>query len=307
MEYVELTLDSQLAQNSGNVDYVKTDWPVFNLGQRLTNIQAIKLVEVCIPKTWYNWYNTDGDLDPYIVFQSFVTDVFYFMYIPTGSYTIASFITAVNAELSSTAFQQFLVDEIGVTGPIDATLEYNTNSGKFKFVFSGGGNAAPGDLTNIYISFFGADQPINYFMGYPSADGTYLDGTAEEAYQEMPEIARVDWPNYLQVASSTFGDITKAYNPLSLEPTVDYFGNIGAIGTTGQSNPQFGTVPNDKAFGQIIVWQDPDPGRFFMLNNLFQLASLDIYLTNGPFTKPLRLNGQTFMVKIGLLVDKPNK
>jgi len=305
MEYVELTLDSQLAENSADSNYDKLDWPVFNLGQRIQGIQAVKLVEVAIPKTWNNWFRADSDF-AYIAIASLVTSAFYFIDIPAGTYTAETFIAVVNAELASASFQAWLVTNILVTGPIDATMQYSATSGKFSFVFEGNGNAAPGDLTDIFFALFGANQPSNFFLGYPDAVGTFLTGTAESASYEMPERARINWPNYLQVASRTIGDLTKAYNPLSLQPTIDYFGNLGAIGTTGQSNPQFGTVPNNVEFGETITWQDPDPSRFLSLNGLFQLSTIDIYLTNGPFSAPLRLNGLNYMVKIGLLVDKPN-
>lgn len=303
MDYVELDLSSELAAYAADASYTARDWPMFNLGQRIQGIQAIKVVEVSIPKTWNNWVDTfDTDTT---AFYSTSTLNYFFLEIPAGSYTVETFIETVEALMAAPAFQADLVAETGVNGPITCELNYDYPTQTFSFHFYGDpGDIGTGDLTVLQWFMYYSNQPNNYFIGFNGQGLTPMIGTPDDVTLTMPLRARVNWPNYIQVGSNTVGDICKAYKPLSLEPTTDQFGITGAIGNSGQSSPQFAAIPNDKQFGETIIWQDPNPTRYFSLNSLFQLSTIDIFLTNGPFNTPLRLNGNSFFVKIGLLVDK---
>jgi hypothetical protein len=65
-------------------------------------------------------------------------------------------------------------------------------------------------------------------------------------------------------------------------------------------------IPVDVQPGGIIYWKDPDPQKWFDLENLPNLMQIDFFLTLGNTTSeiPLSLNGQAFSLKMGVLENR---
>jgi hypothetical protein len=73
---------------------------------------------------------------------------------------------------------------------------------------------------------------------------------------------------------------------------------------SGQKGPQVARIPITCNPGEITYYSDPIPEKWFNLEALRQIQNLDFYLTSGNQGKKLRLNGQNFSLKIGLLLLK---
>jgi hypothetical protein len=91
------------------------------------------------------------------------------------------------------------------------------------------------------------------------------------------------------------GNLTDLYVPLGADTQ-----------TRGNSGPQMAKIPINVQPGGTIFWQDPTPQMFFDLENLNSLTEIDFFLTlgNNTATGPLLLNGQSFSLKIGILVNE---
>ena len=59
--------------------------------------------------------------------------------------------------------------------------------------------------------------------------------------------------------------------------------------------------------GETIYWQDPDPQKWFNIENLPSLQILDFYLTLGTETNLLDLQGLPFSLKLGVLLTSSNQ
>lgn len=107
------------------------------------------------------------------------------------------------------------------------------------------------------------------------------------------KVAEISGPMYLYLCSETLGTLCQVYLPATSSLSQ------GGLG------PEMAKIPvNVGPFG-IINWQDPDPQKFFDVESLFQLQALDFYITLGTsFRKPLKLNGLSFSIKLGIVVNK---
>ena len=74
----------------------------------------------------------------------------------------------------------------------------------------------------------------------------------------------------------------------------------------GYAGPQMAKIPVNVGSGSVIFWQDPDPQKWFDVENLPILNQLDFYLTLGNTTTqiPLQLNGLSFSLKLGVLQNQ---
>ena len=110
-----------------------------------------------------------------------------------------------------------------------------------------------------------------------------------------PNAALVTGPNYLYVNSSKLGQLCNLYLPKGAF-------NLGG----GNTGPQMAKIPVNVLPGGVIYWQDPDPQKWFDVENLQQLDQIDFYLTLGNTTTqiPLQLNGLSFSLKLGVLLNK---
>jgi hypothetical protein len=304
MEYIEVELDSAVATRTGDPNYSTLDNPVFDLGQKIYNVQAVKVLEVAIPKSYNTW--TDyPDIAQYITFQDTNNDL-YLLDIPPGVYTPQTFVTTFNQAVLDdfAAITTFYTSKPNaLTTLTSVTLSYSETQQTFSIRVIGTG-APPASVLDVVVFLINENQQNNFFLGQNSLSGepftgALLDGTATFANRH-----RINWPTYIQVNSRYLGEITKGYNAIAPPASFDSLGNPTIIGGNGQNTPMLATVPTDKSPGEIITWQDPDPLHYLKADNLFQLTELDLYLTLGPYNRVLELNGNSFYVKLGLLVNR---
>jgi hypothetical protein len=62
-------------------------------------------------------------------------------------------------------------------------------------------------------------------------------------------------------------------------------------------------IPVNANTNGVIIWQDPDPQKWFKYDQLQTMNGFDFYLSLGNTTSqlPLQLNGLSFSLKLGVL------
>lgn len=192
--------------------------------------------------------------------------------IPEGNYESSTLIDATQAAM-------FSVDPLGAY-----VIKYDQTIGKFTFyspiLFS---------LTFGTANDSGDDNPAFIYGFHP---GTTPTGLVLQA----PRVAAITGPMYLYVCSEALGTLCQLYLPQTSDLSQ------GGLG------PELSKIPVNVNPWCIIHWQDPDPEKYFDVASLFSLQSLDLYLTLGKNPrKPLRLNGLSFSVKLGILVNQDSR
>jgi hypothetical protein len=119
-----------------------------------------------------------------------------------------------------------------------------------------------------------------------------------QASLTAPNVMNLSGPNYLYLCSSQLGPLVDVFLPNERL-------NGNELGSKG---PELAKVPVEVNSGNIIFWSDPDPSKWFDLDNLQSLPSLDFYCSIGinNENKPIRFNGQGFSIKMGVLIGDPN-
>ena len=276
LEYFEFALDSADTENSGNGVSLNTDWPVFWLGRPLDNVAAIKILEVQIPFSYYVYNSTNNIL---YLSESNGAQGPFTITIPVGNYDK----NTMSSELSS------LLTAASATGTntYTYTVTYISATQQFQIVNGGGtqftitiGTAGDSANTNVRgeLGLYGGDN-------VSSSGGTLI----------APYAAMITGPNYIYVNSTLLGSNVQMYLPSGAV-------NLG----NGTLGPQIAKVPVNVQPGGIIYWSDPDPQKWFDCENLNNIPRLDFYLSLGNTSSqlPLQLNGQSFSIKLGLLVNK---
>lgn len=268
-KYMELELDSLDADQQGNASSTKLDWPLFNFDS-LANVAAIKILEAQIP---FSYYVITPENASFTMLAPSPTQ--YTVTLVTGNYNVTTLTTELARALNA------------VGGAQTFTVTFNTSLGKFIFNSTGAFSFTFGLATNA-----GNVNPRLY-IGFPGGTTT-SSGNAITA----PNIALVSGPNYLYVNSEKIGGLVSTLLP------------NGAVNlSNGGRGPQIAKVGVNTLPGGVINWADPDPQKWFSLSDLSNVSSLDFYLTLGNTTsqKPLRLNGLSFSLKVGLLLVSLDK
>lgn len=276
LEYHEFAFDSLDTIQSPDIASSTRDWPLFLLQKPLTNVAAMKILEVQIPFTWYvfNSLNNTFTLQENIGGPVTVT-------IPIGNYSTTS-LTAVLASILTTASpngRTYTVTYSGAssTQPNTGKLTFTSSvAAVFTFTFAGTeGNVDPA----IYLGFRGS-VPFN-----SSAGGILVS----------PNVANVTGPNYLYIQSRKMGSLCDMLLPAG----ADKIGN-------GATGAEMAKVPVNVQPNGVIYWQDPDPEKWFDLENLVNFADIDFFCTLGNTNAqlPLQFNGSSFSLKLGILIRK---
>ena len=273
--YYEFSFDSSQAQRAYNGSYLPTDWPVFALGGKrdLKNVAAIKILEVQIPFGYYVFPpvligNYISYTDPLGTTQFVLTQ---------GNYTAAQFVAKLKSELD--------LCRTSLGGGANAfTVSINPQTGKLAILGFDGGPLV------FTLSFPALSYPANY--GFGPSPTTYTSDAG--GLLVSPYIPQISGPNYLYLNSSTLGTLVNLYLPAP--------DNI--IG--GNTGPQVSKVPVNTSPGGIIYWQDPDPQKWFDIENLPILQQTDFFLTLGSNTDVVTLHGLPFSVKLGILLNREN-
>lgn len=258
---------------------------MFLLGGKtpLSNIAAVKIIEAQIPFSWYVFnekntsQNTNGTQWTLVETGGAQSGASLFPKINPGNYAggtelAAELQTALNAVSSNYV--------VTYNAQLMKLLFTTTKAGVTSFAFTFG---APTNSGNF--------NPRLY-MGFPGGT-TFSTSTL----MISPNVVLVSGPNYLYVNSSRFGQLTNLYLPQGAF-------NLGG----GNAGPQMAKIPVNVTSGNVIYWQDPDPQKWFDVENLPLLNQLDFYLTLGNTTTqtPLQLNGLSFSLKLAVLVNDFN-
>lgn len=274
--YYEFSFDSSEATRSYNEGVATTDHPVFFLSakQELTNIAAVKILEVQVPYSYYVFTApAGGPGNGFIQYSDPLGNASFNL---TGSFTQAQLLVELKSKLDAA--------HVALGGNPNAfTVSYLDTSGKFTFLGFDGG---PLVFTLTFPAGTSADL-LGFTQGSHTAD---LSGSLI-----APNVAIITGPNYLYLNSRTLGPLVNLY--LSSSGS-DIGGNAG---------PQVAKIPvNVEPFG-VIYWQDPDPQKWFDIENLSQLQQIDFYFSTGTSPLVTKFNGLSFSIKFGILLNKANR
>jgi hypothetical protein len=317
LRYYEFELDGLDASASLNAGVAATDWPNFKIGgkKQLTDIAAMKVIEVQIPFTWYvfNQENTGcGGLATYGVLQTLsatqLTQSYMqlyesgvlggYVYVPFqyyGNYTTTQMIVQLKNALTDASLSlNTLTYDVGFDSTTQKFwINNNSTTVDFSLVFglpTNSGNYNP----RLWLGFNGGVISSTFAGPYTGANGSGTQA-ASTALIVAPNAASVTGPNYVYLNSLKIGQLTNAYLPQGAV-------NLGG----GNAGPQIAKIPVNVQPGGIIYWQDPDPFKYFDLENLSNITDVDFFLTLGNTTTqiPLQMNGQPFSIKLALLQNQ---
>lgn len=282
LKYYEFQLDSLDATSSNSVGAASTDWPLFLLGGKapLSNIAAFKIIEAQIPFTYYVFNDVNTDNSSTNLARWTLTETGagaggpYYPKIAIGNYSGGDALaTALTTALNNVSIG-YIVSYSSRTQKLTFFTTKSNVTG-FSFTFgtpTNSGNKNP----RLYIGFPG---------GVTSSTGTTLIS---------PNVILLSGANYVYVNSNSLGNLTNMYLPQGAA-------NLGG----GNSGPQMAKIPINCNSGEVSYWQDPDPQKWFDVENLNVLNQVDFYLTLGNTTgeTPLKLNGISFSLKLAILVN----
>lgn len=273
LQYTEFEFDSDQAQQSLNPQIFTSDWPLFLLGKPLSNIAALKILEAQIPFSYYvfNHYN-----NTFLLTESdgggprTVT-------IPVGNYTSATIIPVLVSALNAAS----------ANGHTYA-VTYNAATQKLEIFSNAGG-------TNTFTLTFGTDKfdpgwtNPRIWLGFGGGANTSDTTQALPA----PYVIQLTGPNYVYINSVVLGAMVKLFLPANYQQ--------GAL--LAADGPQCAKVPITSQPTGVTFWQDPDPQKYFDMENWTSMAQVDFFLTLGDNPQVVELNGNSFAIKLGILTN----
>lgn len=276
LKYTEFEFDSLVAEQSLDSAYATTDWPMFLLGKPLSNIAAMKVIEVQIPFSYYVFNSINNT---FTLTESdgggpaTVT-------IPVGNYDTVSILTALATALNSASVNShtYTVTYSAITQKLTFTSNAGTTK-TFTLTFGSAGNV-------------GNTNP-RLWLGFVA--GAITSTTSQVLV--APNVVALTGPNYLYLCSRSMGPMVKLYLP--------QYAQNGIYGA-GADGPQIAKVPITSQPNGVTFWQDPAPLYWFDLENLTNLAYLDLYVIAGTANQafPTLFNGNSFSCKIGFLTNE---
>lgn len=270
LEYLEFELDSKDAVISLNA-YSKLDWPKFQLGRRLQNIIGVKILEAQIPFTYYTFetgFNT---------FTVEGTGTNFSITVPEGNYSLTQLLPVLKTLLDA------YYNEWSWTVTVGA---YNR---KLTLVNTYTVPSPTVQLGNFKVY---SDNPMmQQLLGIAdsSASATLSTQVGVVFTLNCPNAINLSGPNYLYC------------NSLAIGSQCDVFLPQGQV-FNGNVTPTLAKIPVTVNSGGLIRWQDPSPQNYFDLENLYNISELDFYLTYPNSTRVIKLNGQSFSLKVGLII-----
>ena len=280
--YFEFELDSWDATEGGSGASATSDWPVFTLVNSLTNVAAVKVIEVEIPFTWNVISSENSTFQVAYNFGAAQT-----LQLPQGTFAGTTMAQALANSLAALFGNGIFNVTFNGTAPITIPLSltnpqgFLTISAPNPFAFSFGTGVTDDGSTNprLWLGFNGGTHVASNNFGTYVLHGDF--------------VAQLSGPNYLYLSSATLGPLCRLYLPQGVKPPLQ----------AGGSGAGLAKIPVNTNAGGVIFWSDPDPTKYFDLQNLPILGKMDFYLTMGNTATqtPLRLNGANFSLKLGLL------
>lgn len=289
--YYEFYFDSSVSEQSADNQYSPNNWPQFLLQQPLNNIAAVKVLEAQIPFSYYVINSTNNtfflsEFQATISAEALVT-------IPTGNYTSTTILTALATALTtaSATLRTWTYSVAYDSTKMKLTITNNQATAGRYFILRFGTST----------SDIGIDNPRT-ILGY----GPYLNqssattGTANTALLPAQFVIQLSGANYVYICSRSFGPIIKTLLPV-------YSGGTDNSNRISEG-PIVTRVPMTTPAGSVCNWQDPDPEKYFALDNLSNFNQLDFYcvLGNNNQAVPIDFNGTAFSLKLGVLVNDRN-
>lgn len=281
-KYYEFELDSLDCRTGYTNDYAKTNWPLFKIGGKrpLQNIAAVKILEVQIPFTYYVFNGTNNTFQLDETGQVPVT-----VTIPVGNYTMTQMATILATGLTAASLNLHTYTVSYDTPTQKMTIWNNVLvTSPFSLIMGTAGDT-DGDQ-------FSPGQSLGFPVGItgPTGFSAILVGANRGDFITSPFAIMLTGPNYLYVNSSKLGNLCDLYLP---QGSV----NLG----NGNAGPQIAKIPVDRQAGDVMYWSDPDPEKWFDLENLPNLSEVDFYITLGNTSKIVDFNGQPFSLKLGVI------
>lgn len=256
LQYYEFNLSSDDADHSFTGSSTSRNWPVFKIGGKrpLQNVEALKILEVEIPFTWYLFSASD-----ILTIVDTTANVTKNLGIGTGNFGITEIINVLQTNSG-------------------VVVSFDSNTLKFKVSLSNNNNFTV--RTN--------SKKLAFLLGLTS-EQTYTS-TGTPASFTFPSVAQLTGPNFIYVCSDTLGHNVDMYLPKSLE-------NRSITG------PEIARIQVTESFGKVIFWRDPDPQKYFDLEQVNTLNEIDFYLkSNIPgLDDVLDLNGAAFSLKLAII------
>ena len=276
-QYLEIELDSSAAVVSNQgitlVNLLEETNPIYDnpsfqvAGKNpLKNIAAVKVLEVQIPYSWYVF--PIGKVNSFVL-RRVTPPIDATIVIPPGNYTAS--------QLASTLTSLCLTANTGLG--FSVAFQYNPITMKFEDQRTSSGSF----VYNILMT----DQDVATALGYQMGLQVAIR-LGQNIWVPASFVMQLSGPNYVYVNSTTLGPLCNLYLPRT-----DFTSNAG---------PQMAKVPVNVSPGNVIFWQDPDPQKYFTLDNLASLQKIDFYISLGKDPDILALNGAAFSLKLGLLL-----
>lgn len=312
-EYHEIIIDSRDALTQFSSSYTSLNWPKITLGKPLERVAAVKVLQVIIPNTYYPINSTNNQIGYY---SWLGTDPVRWTNqgpdsITPGNYTKTELDTQVSNTLTNSIPTTFSVTDLPAqmksyylnsgTAPADRNYmfsflntlqtseEINNNARtnpRLILGWEGGAGRITGSLLGAGTSGITVSKGPQVFGGA---------GTLK--FTTTTNVVQSNGPPSIYLNSSIIGSMIHVYlngNGHMIPPN------------TGNDNSQICSIPvKNVARGENIIYSDPDPQKWFRFGgNLNFPTSFDFYLTSGVNNIPLDLNGQSFIVKLGVLTNK---
>lgn len=287
LSYYEYELDSYDCTTPFKSSYSTLNWPAFLLNRSIDNIAAVKVLEVSIPTTYY----TTG-----LLISIAETDTT----IPSAGVTL-DFEIAAGFYSSLTALLVDLISIINATGttftyaasidPITQKIEFTNN-------MSSVGSYFVMEMTQPQILGYTIDPLATYFssLGVPCGKGTstlYIAGSPSyPCVLTSPNIPLL-FPTFYYINSIQIGSLINVLLP----------SNGVFAASTSTLGPQLTKVPVlTQTYGGITFWQDPNPDRWYTVNDYNLTGKLDFFISSSfDINTPLDFNGASFSIKLGML------
>jgi len=298
-EYHEITINSRDSTQAFNGTYTNLNWPKIFLGKELENVAALKVLQVVVPKTYYEVNPTNSEIENFHEFTGMYTQradpVF-----ASGTYTGSELATEVASKLQ-TASTVYTYAGSYNSKTMKLSLTNNMASANYKFRFGIQTlTQTAAELTNN-----ARDNP-RLVLGLQGGVGAGASGFSTNISSNSGTrtlnsyyTCQLICPS-LYLNSSIIGSMVNLY--------LNGSGHMNAP-NTGADGPQICSIPVNSSIanGENIIYNDPDPQKWFTFGGDLDFPLMfDFYLTAGVASDqvPLDLNGASFCVKLGVLTNK---